>query len=722
MKKSIYTIFAIFLLLGLVAYSFKQNDNSQDEQIKQTNSPSKFLDNFVKADWLNSLPDCSWDEIRLKNDTYSYDFKEELSGETNINKSVSYTKNTDDTYVGTMKITFLKETDSYIANIPKSFASHVDSLNFSINPSKIINSDPIVEFTNIDGIVEIESTETKNVDEVKASLEEQVFETESKRCDNLSGNESVVCSLSLIAKYRHNKVLSEELSHIDMNDVAGGSAVAVLKSDLGTCDYIKDRKGRIRCYEYAYQILVDECHISDGKKYRDCVRDLSSELPSFKEQRLFCGHIDDEAMRMECQGLVDVEVCDEIDDTNKKNLCKLNIARTNNNIDTCDQIDNFDYKQVCVALIGVANDEEAYCDKIEDEYISGQCRAKIAIQKNDKKICDRIKDEDSKNLCYGHFIINKQDVSQEMCNNINELFIKEMCEMVLAIKNKDTWKCSSPDIVTPYNQPICFLGIAIKHKDESYCEKITEVGEMGVETEEAKEKLRDNCYSVIASTKPDESLCDNIINSDVKNKCKEGFSKPLVKKEETNEEKLANYPSIPDWMDCPIPEGAVLKNIDGGQQSGYYYYNKEIRKRVGIRLAWWGPNFDFPYQFKCYDENGIEHGPFKEWIQNKDALRQEGTYKNGKLDGVVKSYSDFTLFTVITYIDGQKTGPVERYCTKSGKSCNKGNIIQKGFYQNGKQHGFWKTYEFGKFKYKEEFVNGEVTRDETGMNIRYYSE
>jgi hypothetical protein len=48
-----------------------------------------------------------------------------------------------------MELNFSNLEEIYIETIPKIFAENVNDLDFSIQPSKIINPDPVVEFKNI---------------------------------------------------------------------------------------------------------------------------------------------------------------------------------------------------------------------------------------------------------------------------------------------------------------------------------------------------------------------------------------------------------------------------------------------------------------------------------------------------------------------------------------------------------------------------------------------
>ncbi|MBT4250979.1 hypothetical protein HOB25_03240 [bacterium] len=719
MKKVIVFVLGFTLVLSGLYFVFSPKEQTEvRKNIK--NERSAYLDDYLKSDWLNVLPDQEWGEIEKNVEGYSYTYKEEITDDSKINKSVEYKETEKGEFQGIMQIDFSGKSDSYVVEIPKSFASHVDEINFSQKPSKIINPDPIVEFKKEDSKIEIESKENKKSEEIEDNLIEQILDVESKRCDELKGDEAVACRLSLIAKYRDSTELKEEISHLDMTQVSGGSVVAVFNGNMRPCKYIRASSERQRCYEYAYQILVDECHASSGKEYRDCVRDLSSTLPSFEEQRLFCGHIDDEDMRKECQGVAPVEACDEIENKEMRDKCKLNIARTNGDIKICDKVEDPDYKQACVAIIGIATGDESYCDKVEDDYLSGQCRVKLALQKNDKKICAKIKNENSRDLCYGHFLTDMDAVDESMCSQFNELFLKEMCQLVLAMKNKDTDKCMDPKIVSLENRAICLAGIAVKHGDADACGKIdpmlSSLGEdrYPVEIEEErilKQTLRDECYAAVAKKNKDKSICNKISDKKLRAECKKKDSEEKddggKKNEESEEEKTSSVdiPPFPEWFVCPIPENAKLFTTTNDIGSVMKYTDpNDMNKITGPSVRYRKPNFNDAYHYFCYNAEGEKHGPFKEYDQKTGDIRREGYFKNGEWDQLITAYRNGIVRSKVMYDEGVKQGSGEDYCT--GDACGKGTLAAKGQYVDNKKQGTWQYYKNGAPTKRQDYIQG----------------
>ena len=715
--KQILIILSV-ILVGVAFFLLQKNPDNSSSQLTFDNSLWEEKGSAPK--WLQILPENEWNDIEQNEDVYSYKYKIENTEKGQIERVLEYTKNKEGGYEGVLTLSFSATEEAFVVEIPKSFATDTEFLEFSVDPSRIINPDPVVEFSQAQGDIIIKSKETVTAEDIESSIEQQLIDTEFKRCEKLGEEESYICGFSLIAKYRDSKILYDEFKDIKQDQFMGVAAFAVIDKDVRKCSGITDTRHKDLCYEYAYQVLVDECNSESGAKLRSCVREVSWGLPSMEDQRLFCHYIDDEQAYNECRGTTDIKACDEIENEEKALLCQINIARVRGTIDTCKEIAQTDNKDVCYAILGADNLEESYCDMAKDEYASGQCKLKIAIVSNDLKICENIEHIESKDICYGHFVLNKKTVSRAMCNDINEEFIKDMCELVLAVEEKNTNKCNSYTGDDELNQALCYFAMATKHEDANFCPKIITTSEE--ELLFVEKKYKDTCYIDIAIKLSDIKMCEKVENHSSKQGCVDAVGKPEIK-----EEPEVAFPTLPESMaDCPITEGAEFKIWDNGQSTGYKYVDPKLSRRIiGPSIAYWGSDHSQPYRFICYNSEGDKHGPFQEFRQEGGDIDIEGHYKNGKYDQVITDYiTEDHLRTITTYTEGVKNGPITRYCpTEAHNSkCTFGELIQTGFYTNNKRSGFWKSYSKGEFTYKEEFINGEVTRDKSGMNIRYYTE
>ena len=643
-------------------------DNKADIKIVETIEKEITKEERVTPNWLNILPELEFADIEKDGDNYSYVYKLEKTDNWEIARSLTYTKNNEGEFLGSMKLSFSNVEKTYIETIAKTFAEHVDDLNFSVQPTKIINSDPVVEFTNIEGELEIKAKKIVSSEEVEKTMERQLLNREFERCEGLESIDSYNCALQLIAKYRDTEALEEELSdvNLDLTTVFGSSVYAVQKQGFRKCNLVKNEEGQNLCHEYAYQVLVAECNSQTGKDYRTCVRNISLQLPNQEVRRLFCHYIDDEQMYNECRGTAEMSVCDEIENTDQKMICQINIAKTEGDIDSCNKIENTDAQDICRAMMGMDQDNEKYCNLVKDEYYKWECLIKVALRNDDGDICDKITHKTQKDMCLSHFLLKKDGIKQQMCDGFNDEFMKELCNLFLIIQENDSEKCET--ISDLYNKNLCYLTIAIKTKNKELCNKIT--------------------------------------SSEAKNECINTLEEPKIE-----------LPKIPDWMICPIPEGAKLNMSNNKQSSGFRYTDPENNKRIGPYLGYWGSDFTQPYFFMCYNADGEKHGPFKTYNQEEGSKRKEGHYKNNKLDQEVKEYSKGVLSSISIYRDGKQNGPASYYCTVD--ACTKWSIMSEGLLANDRKNGMWTFYRDWEFLYKSEYIDGWVTRDEDGDAIKY---
>ncbi len=670
MKKS----FLILLIwISFLFFSSCSNDTNKlevtDKVVEVEDTEKQTIE--VKREtpsWLNILPEYNFSDIDKKENKYSYNYKTEKTDNWEINRLLTYSKNDDWEFLWTMKLSFSNEHETYIENIPKSFAKDVDDIEFSIQPSKIINPDPVVEFTNIKWNLEIKARKSVSSENVEEAMQSQVLNIEFARCENLEGIEMEKCALELVSKYRDSEVLEEELldANLDLTTVFGASVYAVQNQGFRKCKLVRNEDDRNLCYEYAYQVLVGECNSKIWKDYRTCVRNISLQLPNQNVRRLFCHYIDDEQMYNECRWTVEMWACDEIEDNDQKMLCQINIAKTNGDINLCNQVANSDWRDICRAMMGMDQANEKYCNMVKDEYYKWECLIKIALANNNGKICENIEHKTQKDMCLSHFMLKKDWITRQMCDSFNDEFMKQTCNLFLIIQVNDYKKCET--ISDEYNKDLCYLGIAIKTKNEDLCNKIVSV------------KWKKECLKTLQEPE-------------------------LV------------LPEMPDWMDCPIPEWAKLYTWNNKQQSGYRYVEPwNNNKRIWPSLQYWWSDFVQPYIFMCYNTDGEKNGPFKTFNQDW-TKRKEGHYKNDKLDQEVREYTNDSLRAIWTYESGVKNGPASYYCTND--ACGKGKIMSEWILKNDRKQWMWTFYKKWEFDYKSEYINWEVTRDESGRNIQY---
>lgn len=151
-----------------------------------------------------------------------------------------------------------------------------------------------------------------------------------------------------------------------------------------------------------------------------------------------------------------------------------------------------------------------------------------------------------------------------------------------------------------------------------------------------------------------------------------------------------------------------------------YIMTYEVRKNAFQRNGFWYDEYNNLISGKVkFDSslirgeynviNGLENGPFVNYRGN--TVEIEGTYKDGKLDGLYKSYyENGNLKREENYKDGELDGIAKWYHEN-------GNIGEEKNYKNGKLDGGWKIYyENGNLKREGIVNNGK----DIGIVKRYY--
>lgn len=127
--------------------------------------------------------------------------------------------------------------------IPKSFASTIDDLQFSVTPARVLEADPVVAW-EIDGKkgtdIRITSAKVSALGEGFVQAENTLVEIGASRCAGLKTDDMIFwCILSLAYQYRNNQMLRDEFSECTINDRdLCGTALAVMDRGLGDACYV----------------------------------------------------------------------------------------------------------------------------------------------------------------------------------------------------------------------------------------------------------------------------------------------------------------------------------------------------------------------------------------------------------------------------------------------------------------------------------------------------
>ena len=380
MKTNKKVIFASLFILVIIIFGCINNKNKdvpnnlnepQELSEKEINDFFTILDKDLKVGEFESL-DVDNDGT---DDKYVLTFdRRELADDLFLDKSVEYEK-TEEGLMGTVILEFENtgdETKTYthIEKIPKSFAKHVDDLEFSVPPTEIIDPDPELEWmmqvikrSNEKIIIKakkaaisaalkadpgnvllvatgmseptkkmIEAGKDAVADVALDNLDGFVFIFALNDCSKFGGEGSLwnTCITNLIVKFPEKFVESDcdqiDVSYPDvMNYVKGSTLLGICKAitteDWGACHDNTDTWKEVDlCKLTMFKALSGECeYIKDDEKKNDCI--YNSALKS--NSKYGCNYITDEITKKGCFAELTQEItyCEGMDDDDAIKYC-----------------------------------------------------------------------------------------------------------------------------------------------------------------------------------------------------------------------------------------------------------------------------------------------------------------------------------------------------------------------------------------------------------------
>lgn len=145
------------------------------------------------------------------------------------------------------------------------------------------------------------------------------------------------------------------------------------------------------------------------------------------------------------------------------------------------------------------------------------CIKTIAINLSNSDLCSEIGKEDGKNWgqddeCFLRIAINKNDIT--LCNKIRQAAKKDGCLREIAINLNDINICKSFDQVSDGSKAdafLCYSGIAKTNKDITLCDNLNEIAN------------KEYCIIEVAVALNDSSICNKISDSFIQETCKNKF-------------------------------------------------------------------------------------------------------------------------------------------------------------------------------------------------------
>jgi len=447
-----------------------------------------------------------------------------VNNDITLEKSMTYSKQVDGKYEGTLTLHFTNSGNSglmqYQESIPKSFASDIKSLSFSVPPDRIIRSDPVVAWNkNVKGSMDIivTSSEKKSGDDARFAADDILINSSLSECGKLAEpRDQFVCALETTRKYRDSPALKKYLSDLDLSQGtnAAVSAVANRNPDK-TCGRLMDEQEALACRKAAFMMYVRDCNDGPAESRPDCIRKNLWQINNYHTIIGACEFITDPALKAECSGSVDAGYCGKITNPDLHNKCLVHAAHKKADVSLCTGVSDTILRDLCTEQVSLAKNDQSVCNGIKDAEQRNSCIGQIAANKGDIHICDTITDPESKSACvlaagFSATMSGKTEHFQDLsiCNTDEMKTNKELHDLCIGMVAAHT---VNPDLCEQIedesSRDTCFLALSLLG-DTSVCTRI------------ADDYERDSCVEIIAEGTRDSSLCDDIQLDELKAECK----------------------------------------------------------------------------------------------------------------------------------------------------------------------------------------------------------
>jgi hypothetical protein len=444
-----------------------------------------------------------------------------VTNDVTLEKTMTYKKHADGNYVGAMTLHFTGSSSGpvqYRETIPKSFASDVKVLTFSVPPDKIIQEDPVVEWNNVQKQKDIQviSSEPKNQAGAKNTAEDELINSSVKECGKLdTEKDQFICTMEVARKYRDSPSVKNfsDLKRSDSTDML--QAAIVSRDSDKYCHIIENEQEQLACMKAAFMMFVRDCNEGPADAKADCIRKNLWQINNYHTIKGACEYITDPALKAECMGSVDASYCGKIADPALRDNCLANAAQHKADTSLCAGITDTSLRDDCLGKVSLARQDQSICSGIKDAGQRDNCLASVAATKGDIRICNAIADADDKARCIN--VIGISGLLSEKGDNYRNLSVcntdtmrasaegRDLCILMVAARNLNPDLCEQ--IQDEDSRNTCFLGFSITG-DTSVCTRILD------------DYMRDSCFKIIAEGTKDLELCDDIQNEGLAAECR----------------------------------------------------------------------------------------------------------------------------------------------------------------------------------------------------------
>jgi len=430
-------------------------------------------------------------------------------------------------------------------------------------------------------------------DKMQKCLEE---ETEIKK-DN--------CLIDL-AKSEKTDAPCEKITYIPKDTCFYNAGIASEKTE--SCGKIKDTQTKEKCLKEVGISTSDSkaCDkIVSNRTYKDeCYLSVAEDNPTPE----ICAKIFDKTNQEDCyinyvKLAKDLSYCLEVSKTKTSEGIRRDFCYENSNLilygEDCFELIDEEYRADCFSKADNKPSKKIFCEIFNDTASIENCSTWYATYSGDIALCydlnesNRIncinnaidqnltlaqcriiesKDYTLRNNCYKSVAIREKD--EKICEEINSNSnTKTECIMDVAIKTKNVDLCSEIILSKRAHIDLCIRNVALEAENYSFCEKIItdqaysrcyselalNFGVSKICTEAKRTELqrlpyegKEYCLEEFAIGTEDESVCDEISQSALKEKCKEEVELAIICKDNDGicDE---NYCSFINDNDCKSP-------------------------------------------------------------------------------------------------------------------------------------------------------------------------
>ncbi|MFH2106413.1 MAG: hypothetical protein ABII22_04080 [Candidatus Micrarchaeota archaeon] len=308
---------------------------------------------------------------------------------------------------------------------------------------------------------------------------------------------------------------------------------AIAQSDVEECSRLNDTNKEI-CYKALSGKVLEACAlVSEYEVKKSCIYKLAKEGSSIEpcnnlengdrrecilsidpcfygeaEPKNTCMALDKKDYRY-CEGNEDCifeyiskykssEACDEMEDASKVGACKSIVEDK----DVCKEITTVSKRDYCYQMYATKTNENYLCGKISapGNQFAYDCYYYFAVNDNNPKICANIDiDENRRWNCYANYALETNNI--EGCNLIDQTYAQ--------ISRNNCYF----DVAKKYTKPeICENLASVPHKIQCYEATIIrqDVKEVSDCDGVAADDWRNQCYTSVARTQKDPSICNKI--------------------------------------------------------------------------------------------------------------------------------------------------------------------------------------------------------------------